>query len=149
MNNNGVCISIWTNPANRNAAECVGWHRPPSPLVATAARLSGRWKYAWLHLVLWGSCGEKGQVELMDYSRTLWGCRLSNAAGCLSRKHHFYFYVSPRPKQAHGRPQAITCMHWLYTLYCKEKSFRGNFRLIQNQLQWHKSRGLLFCALQK
>lgn len=66
--------------------------------------LSGRWKYAWLHLVLWGSCGEKGQVELMDYSRTQRGCRLSNAAGCLSRTRHFYDNLS-RPQRARRRPR--------------------------------------------
>lgn len=91
--------------------------------------LSGRWKYAWLHLVLQGSCGEKGQVELMDYSRTQWGCRLSNAAGCLFRTHHFYDNLSAATAGIQEGPGAITSVPRLYRISCKQNLFSGNFRL--------------------
>lgn len=125
----GLCFSIWANPASRNAAECAGWHRPPSPMAAAAARLSGRWKYAWLHLVLWGSCGEKGQVELMDYSRTQWGCRLSNAAGCLFRTGHFYDNLSQATAGVQEGPGAVTSVPRLCGIYSKQNPFSGYFRL--------------------
>lgn len=85
-----MCVSIWANLANRNVAECAALYKPPSPMAAVAARLSGRWRYAQFHLVLWGSCGEKGQVALMDYSRTQSACQISNASSCLFRTHYFY-----------------------------------------------------------
>lgn len=95
MNDIVVCASAFgpklPTVMQQNVPADTGLHLPT---VAAAARLSGRWKYAWLHLVLWASCGEKGQVELMDYFRTQRSCRLSNAAGCLCRTRHFYDNLS-------------------------------------------------------
>lgn len=129
MNDTVVCASASgpTLPTGmrQNAEADTDLHLP---VAAAAASLSGRWKYAWLHLVLWGSCGEKGQVELMDYSRTQRGCRLSNAAGCLSRTHHFYDNLSKATAGIRGQG-AITSVPALCRIYCKQNQFSGYFQI--------------------
>lgn len=119
------CTSFWASPGGRDAAERAARRGPPSPMAAAAARLSGRWKYAWLHLALWGSCGVKGQVELMDYSRTQWGCRLSSAAGRLSWMHHFYDNLSEAAAGAPEDPGAITSMPALCRIDCRQNPFHS------------------------